>query len=134
MLICQSSCRGCFAVLAISARCMCRGERCSPVEVISPRQQQGSAAKNSPPTILNLQQILSTGEHCSPLQMLPIVSSAAKSLRSVLVHNFGQLCPFLISHSSFLIPHSSLPIPHSSLKPSAPPISKKFSSPPCNLF
>ena len=40
---------------------------------------------------------------------------------------FVQLCSFLISHSSFLIPHSSL-------KPSAPPIPKKFPSPPCNLF
>ena len=128
MLICQSSCRGCFAVLAISARCMCRGERCSPVEVISPRQQQGSAAKNSPPTILNLQQILSTGEHCSPLQMLPIVSSAAKSLRSVLGITLCLVFTlFSFAHSSFLTPHSSL-------KPSATPISKKFSLPPCNLF
>ena len=128
MLICQSSCRGCFAVLAISARCMCRGERCSPVEVISPRQQQGSAAKNSPPTILNLQQILSTGEHCSPLQMLPIVSSAAKSLRSVVTFTLCLVFTLVsYAHSSFLIPHSSL-------KPSAPPISKKFSLPPCNLF
>ena len=30
-------------------------------------------------------------------------------------HNFGQLCSFLIPHSSFLITHSSLLIPHSSL-------------------
>ncbi len=74
------------------------GEHCSPVEVISPRQQQGSAAKKFAPTILNLQQILSTGERCSPLQMLPIVSSAAKSLRSVLVHNSVQLCSFLTPH------------------------------------
>ena len=73
------------------------------------RQQQGSAAKNSPPTILNLQQILSTGEHCSPLQMLPIVSSAAKSLRSVL----GITLCLVFTLFSFA---------HSSLKPSAPPI------------
>ena len=126
MLICQSSCRGCFAVLAISARCMCRGERCSPVEVISPRQQQGSAAKNSPPTILNLQQILSTGEHCSPLQIIRESLSCRKIAALgagdyfVLGLYFVQLCPFLT--------------PHSSLKTSAPSISKKFSLPPCNLF
>jgi hypothetical protein len=109
MLICQSSCRGCFAVLAISARCMCRGERCSPVEVISPRQQQGSAAKNSPPTILNLQQILSTGEHCSPLQII------RESLSCRKIVTFGacaQLCSaMLIPHSSLLIPHLNPPLP-----------------------
>lgn len=125
MLICQSSCRGCFAVLAISARCMCRGERCSPVEVISPRQQQGSAAKNSPPTILNLQQILSTSEHCSPLQ---IIRESLSCRKIAALGACAQLCSaMLISHSSFLTPHSPL-------KPSAPPISKKFSLPPCNLF
>ena len=109
MLICQSSCRGCFAVLAISARCMCRGERCSPVEVISPRQQQGSAAKNSPPTILNLQQILSTGEHCSPLQ---IIRESLSCRKIAALGACAQLCSaMLIPHSSFLIPHLNPPLP-----------------------
>ena len=123
MLICQSSCRGCFAVLAISARCMCRGERCSPVEVISPRQQQGSAAKNSPPTILNLQQILSTG--CSPLQ---IIRGSLSCRKIAALGACAQLCSaMLIPHSSFLIPHSSLLIPH--LNPPLPLSQRNFPYP-----
>ena len=68
------------------------------------------------PTKLNLQQFLSMGESCSPLQIFGQVSAAAKSLRSVLRSNSGLLCQFLTPHSSFLTPNSSFLIPHSSLK------------------
>ena len=60
------------------------------------------------PTMLNLQQFLSMGERCSPLQIFGQVSVTAKSLRSVLRSNSGRLCSFLIPNSSLLIPHSSL--------------------------
>ena len=70
-------------------------------------------SKKFSPTILNLQQILSTGERCSPLQWFGIGSTAAKSLRTV---QGAQLWSALLTpHSSFLIPHSSLLISHSSL-------------------
>ena len=68
------------------------------------------------PTKLNLQQFLSMGESCSPLQIFGQVSAAAKSLRSVLRSNSGLLCQFLTPHSSFLTPNSSFLILHSSLK------------------
>ena len=67
-------------------------------------------SKKFSPTILNLQQILSTGERCSPLQIVRASFTAAKSLRSVLVHISVQLCPFLTPHSSFLTPHL-IPLP-----------------------
>ena len=68
------------------------------------------------PTKLNLQQFLSMGESCSPLQIFGQVSAAAKSLRSVLYFilclQFTLVC---FANSSLLTPHSSLLIPHSSL-------------------
>ena len=66
-------------------------------------------SKKFSPTILNLQQILSTGERCSPLQIVRASFTAAKSLRSVLVHISVQLCPFLTPH---LIPLPSCILPH----------------------
>ena len=80
------------------------------------------------PTKLNLQQFLSMGESCSPLQIFGQVSAAAKSLRSVLYFtlclqftlvcfaNSSLLTPhssLLTPNSSFLIPHSTFLIPHS---------------------
>ena len=55
-------------------------------------------------------QVLSTGERCSPLQIIRESLSCRKiatlgaGFYFVLVHNFGQLCPFLIPHSSFPTP------------------------------
>ena len=59
-------------------------------------------SKKFSPTILNLQQILSTGERCSPLQIVRASFTAAKSLRS-------GLFPFLTPHSSL----NTAPLLHS---------------------
>ena len=63
-------------------------------------------SKKFSPTILNLRQVLSTGERCSPLQIV---------LERFYCRKIATLgaCPHLCS--AMLIPHSSLLIPHSSL-------------------
>ncbi|WP_443964180.1 hypothetical protein, partial [Ruminococcus sp.] len=60
-------------------------------------------------TILKLQQILNTGERCSPLQRFGKfyrrkIAPLGGDFYFVLVHNSGQLCPFLTPHSSFKRP------------------------------
>ena len=63
------------------------------------------------PTKLNLQQFLSMGESCSPLQIFGQVSAAAKSLRSVLYFilclQFTLVC---FANSSLLTPHLNSPL------------------------
>ena len=63
-------------------------------------------SKKFSPTILNLQQILSTGERCSPLQII------RESLSCRKIATLGA-CTHLCS--AFPTPHSSLLIPHSPL-------------------
>ena len=64
------------------------------------------------PTKLNLQQFLSMGESCSPLQIFGQVSAAAKSLRSVLYFTLClQFTLVCFANSSLLTPHSSLKLP-----------------------
>ena len=72
------------------------------------------------PTKLNLQQFLSMGESCSPLQIFGQVSATAKSLRSVLYFTLClQFILVCFANSSLLTPH--LKSPHSSLKLPSPP-------------
>ena len=64
-------------------------------------------------TKLNLQQFLSMGESCSPLQIFGQVSAAAKSLRSMLYFTLClQFTLVCFANSSLLTPHSSFLIPH----------------------
>ena len=66
------------------------------------RDAEGVVPYNS-----ELRQFLSTGERCSPLQIIRASLSCRKiatlgaAFYFILEHNSGQLCQFLIPHSSF---------------------------------
>ena len=63
-------------------------------------------SKKFSPTILNLQQILSTGEHCSPLQII----RESLSCRKIAALGAGGTTLVSFAHSSLLIPHL-IPLP-----------------------
>ena len=96
------------------------GERCSPVEVISPRQQQGSAAKKILP---DNSEFTANPEHGRTLFAPTDCSGEVLLCKIATLDACPHLCSalpiphssFLTPHSSFLIPHSSFLIPHSSL-------------------
>ena len=61
-------------------------------------------SKKFSPTILNLQQILSTGERCSPLQII----RESLSCRKIATLGAGGTTLVSFAHSSLHTPHSSL--------------------------
>ena len=65
-------------------------------------------SKKFSPTILNLQQILSTGERCSPLQII----RESLSCRKIATLGAGGTTLFSFANSSLLTPHSSFLTPH----------------------
>ena len=65
-------------------------------------------SKKFSPTILNLQQILSTGERCSPLQIV----LERFFCRKIAMLRAGGTTLVSFAHSSFLTPHSSFLTPH----------------------
>ena len=78
------------------------GERCSLVEVISPRQQQGSAEKNLPYN----SEFTANPEHgrtlFAPTDYSGEFVMPQNRYSRCLVHNSVQLCSFLTPHSSLL--------------------------------
>ena len=73
------------------------------------RQFDIGTSRAPSPTIQNLQQVLSTGERCSPLRIVRAslsfrkIATLGAVFYFILEHNSGQLCQFLIPHSSLLI-------------------------------